>query len=101
MYGYIYYYDVASLVFCTFLLVYFMYRRNIRNMQTGMYSILLWAVWIANVLNVVFVCAYDFLLGISIVVPYIVGTAHAMFLDLSIAAFFCYMMVISKGKSIT
>lgn len=99
MYGYIYYYDVASLVFCTFLLVYFVYRRNIHNMQTSMYGILLWAVWIANVLNVVFVCAYDFLFGISIVVPYIVGTVHAMFLDLSIAAFFCYMMIISKGKS--
>lgn len=99
MYGYIYYYDIAALVFITFLLVYFVYRRNIRNMQTGMYGILLVAVWVANVLNVVFVCAYDFLFQKSIVLPYVVGTVHSIFLDLSIAAFFCYIMVVSKGKS--
>lgn len=99
MYGYIYYYDVASLVFCTFLLVYFMHRRNIRNIQTNMYAILLWSVWAGNVLNVLFVCAYDYLFSVSIVLPYIVGSVHSLFLDLSMAAFFCYMMIVSKGKS--
>lgn len=98
MVGYICYYDVASLVFCSFLLVYFLYRRNIRNMQTGMYGILLLSVWISTVINVLLVCAYEFLFGISIWVPYVLGALHSIFLDLSIAAFYCYIMVITKGK---
>ncbi len=98
MVGYIYYYDVASLVFCSFLLIYFFSRRNVRNMQTGMYAIMLIAVWISTILSVVVVCAYEFLFNISIWIPYTLEALYSIFLDLAIAAFYCYIMVITKGK---
>lgn len=99
MAGYVFYYDVASLVFCTFLLIYFLYRRNIRNIQTGMFGILLVAVWLSNAFNVILVCGYDPLYSISRWIPYILAALHSLLLDLSIAALFCYIMIIAKGKS--
>lgn len=98
MTGYIYYYDIASLVFCSFLLIYFFYRRNVRNMQTGMYGILLSAVWISTALSVLVVVGYEKLFSIGIWLPYWIEAFYSIFLDLSIAAFYCYMMLLTKGK---
>lgn len=98
MVGYIYYHDIASLVFCSFLLIYFIYRRNVRNLQTGMYGILLSAVWISTALSVLVVVGYEKLFSIGIWLPYWIEAAYSVFIDLSVAAFYCYMMVVTKGK---